>query len=566
MSARLIGTSGADDLRGDESRPSPQDIYGRNGDDRLVSVEHGDRAVDNLYGGAGDDRLELDFFSTTTDSVFHGGLGYDTLAITGDLVGLLNADVRSIEALELSGGSHAQINLSQLNDSAFARGLALSSTGGSAQLEIGVGVAGGSVNLTELTFTTWAPTNVIVVWGSAKNDTFVGSAAADVIKGGAGNDGFYWKPASTLAPQGDGLEGQDGDDVFVVNGGSRGPHLGYADGGAGVDTLSVTATSVYFSSDLTQSRLTSIERIILGDNDANVRLELLGSQFGGTGVAADALVSGGGAGSATLQVSAGPSESAAGTPDVDLSGLRFTSWSQTGVRPDQIVIGGGDRDDVLIGSSQSDQIHGGRGADRMQGGLGDDRYWVDDASDTIVESANGGRDVVETSVSYRLMNGQVEELRVSLDGFLADIDLTGNKRGNLVVGGDGDNVLKGLSGKDRLFGGDGDDILHGGAHADVLTGGTGQDIFVFDTALGSIDAIKDFSHADDAIALDDAVFTAFQGGRAGSAEIYDHLFYDGRTGYLYYDADGTEGAGARVAFAKLAAGLTDVDASDVIII
>ena len=566
MSNRLIGTSGADDLRGDALRPSPQDIYGRNGDDRLVSVEHRDGGVDSLYGGAGDDRLELDFFSTTTESVFHGGAGYDTLAITGRLVGLLKADVQSVEALELAGGAHAQINLSQLNDVDFARGLALSSTGGSAQLEIGVDTTSGSVNLTELTFTNWDPTNVIVIWGSANNDMFVGSAATDIMKGGAGNDGFYWKPASTLAPQGDGMEGQDGDDTFIVTGGSRGPHLGNADGGAGVDTLSVTATSVYFSSDLTQSRLTSIEQIVLGGNDANVRLELLGSQFGGTGVAADALVSGGGAGSATLQVSAGPTAPAGSTPDVDLSGLRFTSWTQTGVRPDQVVISGGDRNDFLIGSSQSDQIYGGRGADRMVGGLGNDRYFVDDASDTIIETANGGRDVVETSVSYRLMNGQVEELRVSLDGFLADIDLTGNKRGNLLVGGDGDNVLKGLSGKDNLFGGAGDDILHGGAHADILTGGAGRDIFVFDTALGSIDVIKDFSHADDAIALDDAIFTAFQGGRTGSAEIYDHLFYDGQTGYLYYDADGIDGAGARVAFAKLTAGLTDVDASDVIII
>ncbi|MFD1333116.1 calcium-binding protein [Methylopila musalis] len=565
MQPRLLGTSRADYLRGDFGSTTPIVIYGLKGDDHLVSIERANDAVDDLYGGQGADRLELDFFSVTTRGVFDGGTGYDTLAITGPLINVTDADVRSIEAIELSGSSHLYVSLSQLDDVAFARALALSGAGGSAQLNITVGSVGASVNLTELTFTDWAPTNVVAVWGSAQNDTFVGSRASDIISGGAGNDSFYWSPASTLAPKGDGLSGGDGDDTFFVSG-ARDPHLGYAEGGAGIDTLSVTATSVAFSANLTESRLESIEKIVLGGNDATVRLELLGSQIGGTGVAADALVSGGGAGSATLRVIAGPSAPAGGAPDVDLSGLRFTSWSQTGVRPDQVVIAGGDRDDHLIGSSQADRIYGGRGADRMEGGLGNDRYFVDNAKDVVIEAAHGGRDVVETSVSYRLTNGQVEDLRVSLDGFLADIDLTGNKRGNFLVGGDGDNVLKGLRGKDNLLGGDGDDVLHGGAHADVLTGGAGKDIFVFDTALGSIDVIKDFSHAHDAIALDDAIFTAFANGRAGSAEIYDHLFYDAPTGYLYYDADGAAGPGARVAFAKLTAGLTDLDASDVLIV
>lgn len=72
--------------------------------------------------------------------------------------------------------------------------------------------------------------------------------------------------------------------------------------------------------------------------------------------------------------------------------------------------------------------------------------------------------------------------------------ITGNREGNIIRSGDGqdevngakgrdklfgeggDDVLSGSGGKDRLFGGDGDDWLYGGNHNDTLYGETGMDV------------------------------------------------------------------------------------------
>ena len=52
----------------------------------------------------------------------------------------------------------------------------------------------------------------------------------------------------------------------------------------------------------------------------------------------------------------------------------------------------------------------------------------------------------------------------------------------------------------------------------MLTGGTGQDTFAFDTAYasGNVDTITDFYAADDALYLDNAVFTKLGAGSLSS--------------------------------------------------
>lgn len=73
--------------------------------------------------------------------------------------------------------------------------------------------------------------------------------------------------------------------------------------------------------------------------------------------------------------------------------------------------------------------------------------------------------------------------------------------GELFLGSDGkdtlkgtgdDDVLAGLEGKDKLNGKNGDDTLIGGAGNDLLTGGDGADTFVFDSLDFGSDRIRDF--------------------------------------------------------------------------
>ena len=232
-------------------------------------------------------------------------------------------------------------------------------------------------------------------------------------------------------------------------------------------------------------------------------------------------------------------------------------------------------DDTLIGGNGSDRLDGGLGADDMAGGANSDSYQVDNAGDTVTENAGeGDGDRIESRVTYTLPDN-VEELL--LKGGSA-INGTGNGADNRIVGNGAANVLTGAAGNDQLYGagggdtlrggngtdqlkgGDGDDNLSGGAGRDQLFGGAGADNFNFDVAPGSAnrDRIMDYVAADDTIRLDDAVFTtigpigtldsdAFHDG-AVAADAEDRILYDGATGSLYYDSDGT-GAAAPVLFA-----------------
>ena len=100
----------------------------------------------------------------------------------------------------------------------------------------------------------------------------------------------------------------------------------------------------------------------------------------------------------------------------------------------------------------------------MTGGAGSDRYYVDDASDVVIEFASGGTDTVYTTASYTLAN-QVENLVINGADALNG---TGNTGSNRLTGNAMNNVLTGLAGNDRLVGGLGDDDLRGGIGRDIL--------------------------------------------------------------------------------------------------
>ncbi len=77
------------------------------------------------------------------------------------------------------------------------------------------------------------------------------------------------------------------------------------------------------------------------------------------------------------------------------------------------------------------------------------------------------------------------------------IEIVGDKKANIIIGGLGADSLDGGKGKDILIGYDGDDTLSGGAGNDSLHGGEGQDVFVFD-GKGN-DFINDYTAGEDVI-------------------------------------------------------------------
>ena len=240
-----------------------------------------------------------------------------------------------------------------------------------------------------------------------------------------------------------------------------------------------------------------------------------------------------------------------------------------GNQADNRLEGGASRD-WLTGGSGNDTLIGGTSSDIMDGGTGNDTYYVDYSSDRITENSGAGTDMVFSSVDW-VLPAHVENLTLTRSA----VNGTGNSHRNTIKGSSGANVLSGQAGDDLMYGGAGDDKLFGGLGNDRLYGEAGIDRYCFNTALDgrkNVDWIGGFSAQDDAILLDDRIFTALPEGalsaaafRYGSraADASDRIIYDKSTGRIFYDADGT-GAVEQVLFANMSVG-TSLSAADFIV-
>lgn len=194
----------------------------------------------------------------------------------------------------------------------------------------------------------------------------------------------------------------------------------------------------------------------------------------------------------------------------------------------------------------------------MLGGLGADRYYVDNGQDIIREYAGEGNDYVFCSTSYTLKgNVEVERMLTTNNNGTGVLNLSGNEFGQQIFGNAANNKLVGNGGDDKLTGFNGNDALYGGAGKDTLIGGGGSDQFIFDASWTTgVDTISDFSNVggdNDAIRLDDAIFTALSVGETGffranatglAQTANDHIIFNTSNGRLYYDANGSTAGGA----------------------
>ena len=185
--------------------------------------------------------------------------------------------------------------------------------------------------------------------------------------------------------------------------------------------------------------------------------------------------------------------------------------------------------DVLYGYGGNDTLDGGTGADKLYGGLGNDTYIVDTQSDSVIELAGQGIDLVRTSTHHSLA-ANVENLSTTNALGTAALDLIGNALNNIITGNNGSNGIVGGAGADTLIGGGGNDSLRGGTGNDRLTGGAGADSFVFEDAQ-SRDTITDFVSGTDSIDLGWLIGSQFQfigsaafGGQAGQGRFSNGLF------------------------------------------
>lgn len=218
-------------------------------------------------------------------------------------------------------------------------------------------------------------------------------------------------------------------------------------------------------------------------------------------------------------------------------------------------------DNLITGNPSHNRLDGGGGADRMVGWRGHDVYVVDHRGDTIVEFGDEGFDTVRSAINFRL---PLHFEKLVLTGS-AGRDGRGNGADNSIIGNSGGNLLSGGAGNDIVDGGAGNDLVYGHQGSDTLIGGVGRDRFLFNVAPGSsnVDAILDFSPADDTINLAAYIFTragprgtlseaALHLGTA-AADASDRIVYDQASGRIFYDRDGIGGA-EEVLFATVNAG------------
>ena len=154
-------------------------------------------------------------------------------------------------------------------------------------------------------------------------------------------------------------------------------------------------------------------------------------------------------------------------------------WDTFSIYYKNQVSGGTAGNDTLTGTEANDSVDGGKGADSMIGGAGNDTYVVDNTGDKVIEQVNQGTDIVESSITYSLVDtdglglngGNIENL--TLLGSAA-INGTGNALNNYITGNIGNNVLSG---------GLGNDTLNGGIGKDNMAGGLGDDLYIVDSKL-----------------------------------------------------------------------------------
>jgi Ca2+-binding RTX toxin-like protein len=464
----LVGNRVDNILRGHEGDDV---LLGNGGDDEL----HGDEGDDLLDGGADDGGHNHD--------ILEGGAGNDTYILhAGSTVDLIEA---------ADGGVDAVKSIDQDVD--------ISNVGNIENITLLDVSAADPLASADLNAKGNALANIIT--GNAASNTLEGGKGVDTLIGGQGGDIYV-------------LDADDGSDKIIEG----------ADGG--FDTVRSVLTAYTLAANVEALILEVKTGAIAGAGNA------LGNTIQGNeqdnfldGGAGDDLIFGGngddtllgGAGNDELYGDAGKdaldggagndtfwindaldtvAEKAGGGTDTIMASMNF-DMSVRGANVENLrvntsngvtiigndlnnVITGNGAIDTLGGGKGNDTLNGGAGDDNLLGGLGNDTFVVDSADDHAFEEKGAGVDLVQSSVSYVLTNG--EELEALTLVGSANVNATGNEIGNVLTGNTGNNTLKGGGGDDTLAGAGGDDIY-------VLTANDTKDK-VFESANSGADTVN----------------------------------------------------------------------------
>ncbi|HSW13801.1 MAG TPA: hypothetical protein VLI06_13230 [Solimonas sp.] len=314
--------------------------------------------------------------------------------------------------------------------------------------------------------------------GNSADNVLLGNATGNFLNGLVGVDT---------------MTGLGGDDTYGVD---NALDVVNESAGAGTDTVRASITYVLAANFenliLTGSAVidgtgNDVANVLTGNTAVNTLTGGLGNDTLDGGTGADILIGGagddtyirdnggdfvdetagaGGAGTDTVLSSVGY------TLTAELEYLTLTGSagaSGTGNAGANTILGNSGNN-ALSGLGGDDTIDGGLGADSMNGGDGNDTFIVDTSTDTVIEAASQGVDLVLSSVTYTL-SANVDNL--TLTGTSA-INATGNGDNNILTGNTGNNALNGMGGADTMSGLQGDDTYTVDNAGDAVSEAAGQ--------------------------------------------------------------------------------------------
>ena len=499
---RVILTDQADSVDG-TVLTSGQTIDAGDGNDTIL-LEGSDHSI---TGGAGDDSIELG--ERGTSATVHGGTGTDTLD-WDDTTGTAGVDVT------LSGSGDGSYAWSDASGSGDFSGIY-------------------RFNLTDQgdTVDASADTSGVYLNGGQGDDSLTGGTGDDILDGDEGND--------TLAggAGNDTLYADEGDDSLT---GGTGEDRLFA--GAGNDTLDAGAGNDYIQVDGDDGAAT-----IDGGADQDT-LDFESAVSGGVTVD----YTGDGAGTYTMADGASGSfsniEEAWGTEmddSIDASASTAAVSIEGGDGADTLIGGSGDDsiggdagDDSVLGGQGNDTLRGDAGNDTLVGGAGDDSLLGGDDADTFILADGFGNDTIRggsggddndvldlsaltagVTVTYTgyeagtvtdgtdtlsfedieriilgdqadVVDGSGDTSGIHVDGGGGNDTMSGHDGTNdTLIGGAGNDDIRGWWGDDSLVGGQGDDLLRGDSGNDTLEGGAGADTLGSWTGAASLDGGDD---------------------------------------------------------------------------
>ncbi len=540
-------------------------LSGDNGNDTLTGLlgnDHlnGGAGDDTMDGGAGDDSMAggtgNDVYlvdSSNDDIAENSGEGNDTVKSTASFD--LSLHGLNVESLTLLGTAHLDATGNDLNNT-------LTGNTGNNHLDGGIGadkMMGGAGNdvyivdnsgdtLTDTSGTDEVDSSIswtlatgfenlvltgggdINATGNTANNSLTGNSGNNTLNGGTGNDT---------------MSGGLGDDTYVV---SAAGDIIHENSGEGRDTV-LAAASYHLGDNLEVLQLTGTSAINgYGNELDNTLTGNSGNNTLDGGAGNDTLIGGSGNDSYVVHDFNTTTiiENAGGGTDTLLlySDYNLTDGSNienmTAMEGGHTMVGNSFVN-TITGTSGIDLLDGGAGADKLSGLGGNDEYFADNVKDLLVEGANGGTDLVHSTVDWTL-GANFENLSISG----VAVKGTGNTVANVITGSIGDNTLNGMAG---------DDTLNGNGGHDTLIGGTGADTFqLLHTSANAFVTVTDFSHtAHDKLDISDLLTGGFD---PAHPENYVQLQVIGADTHVSIDASGSGAAFTEVAVLLHATGLT----------